>query len=30
MGYTWFILAVIWYERRKRIFKELAQEKIEE
>ncbi|MGE7772087.1 phosphatase PAP2 family protein [Viridibacillus arvi] len=30
MGYTWFIIAVIWYERRKRIFKELSQKKIEE
>ncbi|MGE7622271.1 phosphatase PAP2 family protein [Viridibacillus sp. NPDC096237] len=30
MGYTWFIIAVIWYERRKRIFKELAQKKADE
>ncbi|MBK3494585.1 phosphatase PAP2 family protein [Viridibacillus sp. YIM B01967] len=27
MGYTWFIIAVIWYERRKRLYKKLAQEK---
>lgn len=30
MGYTWFIIAVIWYERRKRKFKELAQIKVDE